>query len=182
MARSSTTESFKSLFYLDRLSQALQKASMCARRFRISFFISLVSVLLAGLSTLHAQTTLETLVIETGSVPIRFDVEVMRTDAERQRGMMGRAYLPQQRGMLFDFGAPEDVRMWMKDTPLPLDIIFIRADGTIARITKGEPFSTRVLPSGEPVLAVLELNGGTSTKLNIQPGNVVRHKLFGTAN
>ena len=153
---------------------------MTARLLKIAFFVTLVSVLLAGLSTLHAQTQVETLVIETASAPIRFDVEVMRTEAERQRGLMGRAYLPEQRGMLFDFGAPEEVRMWMKDTPLPLDIIFIRADGTIARITKGEPFSTRVLPSGEPVLGVLELNGGTSAKLNIQPGNVVRHKLFGT--
>ncbi|MBM3637412.1 MAG: DUF192 domain-containing protein [Alphaproteobacteria bacterium] len=155
---------------------------MCALRLPIYFFAALVSVLLAGLSTLDAQTKLEKLIIETRSIPISFDVEIMSTDAERQRGLMGRVYLPQQRGMLFDFGVPEDVRMWMKDTPLPLDIIFIRADGTIARITKGEPFSTRVLPSGEPVLAVLELNGGTSTRLNIQPGNVVRHKLFGTAN
>ncbi|MFM8607780.1 MAG: DUF192 domain-containing protein [Hyphomicrobiales bacterium] len=155
---------------------------MSARLLRISFFVSLVAVLLAGLSTLHAQTQLETLVIETASAPIRFDVEVMRTDEERQRGLMGRTYLPEKRGMLFDFGAPEDVRMWMKDTPLPLDIIFIRPDGTIARITRGEPFSTRTLPSGERVLGVLEVNGGTCARLNIKSGDVVRHKLFGTAN
>ena len=152
---------------------------MIARRLRVSFFIALVSFALVRPALLYAAA-LETLIIENASGPISFEVEVMRTDAERQRGLMGRAYLPEKRGMLFDFGAPEDVRMWMKDTPLPLDIIFIRSDGTIARITKGEPFSTRVLPSGEPVLAVLELNGGTSAKLNIQPGNVVRHKLFGT--
>ena len=70
--------------------------------------------------------------------------------------------------------------MWMKDTPLPLDMLFIRADGTIARITKGEPFSTRTLPSGEPVLGVLELNGGLSTRLGIKEGALVRHKLFGS--
>lgn len=154
---------------------------MIARRLRFSFFIALVSFALVRPALLHAAA-LETLIIENASGPISFEVEVMRTDAERQRGLMGRAYLPEKRGMLFDFGAPEDVRMWMKDTPLPLDIIFIRSDGTIARITKGEPFSTRVLPSGEPVLAVLEINGGMSARLNIQPGDLVRHKLFGTAN
>ena len=153
---------------------------MISRFLPFSLLIGLAALGLLQPDTVFAQAALETLVIETASGPISFDVEVMRTDEERQRGLMGRAYLPERRGMLFDFGAPEDVRMWMKDTPLPLDIIFIRANGTIARITKGEPFSTRVLPSGEPVLAVLELNGGTSAKLNIQPGNVVRHKLFGT--
>lgn len=93
---------------------------------------------------------------------------------------MGRAYMPEKRGMLFDFGAPEEVRMWMKDTPLPLDMLFIRADGTIVRITKGEPFSTRTLPSGGPVLGVLEINGGLSERLGIKEGALVRHQLFGT--
>lgn len=153
---------------------------MISRFLPFTLLIGLVVLGLLQPNTGFAQAALETLVIETVSGPISFDVEVMRTDEERQRGLMGRAYLPEKRGMLFDFGAPEEVRMWMKDTPLPLDMLFIRADGTIARITKGEPFSTRVLPSGEPVLGVLELNGGTGAKLNIQPGNVVRHKLFGT--
>ena len=153
---------------------------MVARLLRISFFITFMGIACAGPEALHAEAALETLVIEAASGPITFDVEVMRTEEERQRGLMGRAYLPEKRGMLFDFGSPEDVRMWMKDTPLPLDMLFIRADGTIARITKGEPFSTRTLPSGEPVLGVLELNGGLSTRLGIKEGALVRHKLFGS--
>ena len=128
----------------------------------------------------RAESTLEKVIIETPSGGVTFDVEVMRTEEERQRGLMARAYLPDMRGMLFDFGQPQDVRMWMKDTPLPLDIIFIRADGTIARITRGESFSTRTLPSGEPVLGVLEINGGLSARLGIKEGALVRHKLFGT--
>ena len=128
----------------------------------------------------HAEQRVEPLEIVTAAGSVTFDVEVMRTEEERQRGLMFRAYLPPMRGMLFDFGTPQDVRMWMKDTPLPLDMLFIRADGTIARITRGEPFSTRTLPSGEQVLGVLELNGGTSARFNIKSGDVVRHQLFGT--
>ena len=150
------------------------------RCLRVSFFVALWGLALFRAVALHAEPVLETLVIESVSGPVTFEVEVMRTEQERQRGLMGRAYMPEKRGMLFDFGAPEEVRMWMKDTPLPLDMLFIRADGTIVRITKGEPFSTRTLPSGGPVLGVLEINGGLSERLGIKEGALVRHQLFGT--
>ncbi|MEN9754464.1 MAG: hypothetical protein RLZ07_846 [Pseudomonadota bacterium] len=153
---------------------------MIARLLHISFVLCLVALGLVLPSAGRAESTLEKVIIETPSGGVTFDVEVMRTEEERQRGLMARAYLPDMRGMLFDFGQPQDVRMWMKDTPLPLDIIFIRADGTIARITRGESFSTRTLPSGEPVLGVLEINGGLSARLGIKEGALVRHKLFGT--
>lgn len=153
---------------------------MIARLLHIFFLLSLVVIGLLLPSAGHAESTLEKVIIETASGDVTFDVEVMRTEEERQRGLMARAYLPEMRGMLFDFGQPQEVRMWMKDTPLPLDIIFIRADGTIARITRGEPFSTRTLPSGEPVLGVLEINGGLSTRMGIKEGALVRHKLFGS--
>ena len=153
---------------------------MIARLLHIFFLLSLVVIGLLLPSAGHAESTLEKVIIETASGDVTFDVEVMRTEEERQRGLMARAYLPEMRGMLFDFGQPQEVRMWMKDTPLPLDMLFIRADGTIARITRGEPFSTRTLPSGEPVLGVLEINGGISERLGIKEGALVRHKLFGT--
>ncbi|NBU14563.1 MAG: DUF192 domain-containing protein [Alphaproteobacteria bacterium] len=153
---------------------------MTARLLRFSSFILFVILGAALPAVIHAASTLEPVTIETASGDVTFDVEVMRTEEERQRGLMARAYLPETRGMLFDFGQPQDVRMWMKDTPLPLDMLFIRADGTIARITRGEPFSTRTLPSGEPVLGVLEINGGISARLGIKEGGLVRHKLFGT--
>ena len=153
---------------------------MIARLLHIFFLLSLVVIGLLLPSAGHAESTLEKVIIETASGDVTFDVEVMRTEEERQRGLMARAYLPEMRGMLFDFGQPQEVRMWMKDTSLPLDMLFIRADGTIARITRGEPFSTRTLPSGEPVLGVLEINGGLSTRMGIKEGALVRHKLFGS--
>jgi uncharacterized membrane protein (UPF0127 family) len=108
-----------------------------------------------------------------------FKVEVMRNDADRARGLMFRKAMAADRGMLFDFEAVQPVNMWMKNTYLPLDMVFIRPDGTVARVAADtEPLSTKVIPSGEPVLAVLELNAGTAEKLGIRPGDRVEHALF----
>ncbi len=124
---------------------------------------------------------LEKLVIQTASGPRTFDVEVMRTDEERAKGLMNRRYLPAERGMLFDFKAEQPVAMWMMNTYIPLDMLFIRKDGTIARIAEmTEPLSTRTIASGENVLGVLEINGGLSAKLGIKPGDRVQHALFGS--
>ncbi len=84
--------------------------------------------------------------------------------------------------MLFDFKVEQPVSMWMMNTYIPLDMIFIRKDGTIARIAEmTEPLSTRTIASGENVLGVLEINGGLSAKLGIKPGDRVQHALFGVA-
>nr|WP_245265214.1 DUF192 domain-containing protein [Microvirga flocculans] len=108
-----------------------------------------------------------------------FKVEVARNDADRAQGLMFRRSMPADQGMLFDFGRVEPVSMWMQNTYLSLDMLFIRADGTIARIAANtEPLSTRTIPSGEPVLAVLELNAGTAARLGIRPGDRVEHPLF----
>ena len=108
-----------------------------------------------------------------------FKVEVARNDADRAQGLMFRRSMPADQGMLFDFGRVEPVSMWMQNTYLPLDMLFIRADGTIARIAANtEPLSTRTISSGEPVLSVLELNAGTAAKLGIKPGDRVEHPLF----
>ncbi|MHB2166108.1 DUF192 domain-containing protein [Alsobacter sp. R-9] len=130
----------------------------------------------------HAQAALERLVIQTTAGPKTFEVEVMRTDEERAKGLMNRRYLPADRGMLFDFKSEQPVAMWMMNTYIPLDMLFIRKDGTIARIAEmTEPLSTRTIASGENVLGVLEINGGVSAKLGIRPGDKVLHALFGTA-
>jgi uncharacterized membrane protein (UPF0127 family) len=108
-----------------------------------------------------------------------FRVEVARNDEQRAQGLMYRRSMPADQGMLFDFGRVEPVAMWMQNTYLPLDMLFIRPDGSIARIAAdAEPLSTRTIPSGEPVLAVLELNGGTTARLGIRPGDRVDHPLF----
>ena len=108
-----------------------------------------------------------------------FQVEVVDNDADRAKGLMYRKELPADRGMLFDFKREQDVSFWMQNTYIPLDMIFIRADGRIMRIQENvEPLSTRLIPSGGPVLGVLEVIGGTARKLGINPGDQVAHPIF----
>jgi uncharacterized membrane protein (UPF0127 family) len=147
------------------------------RRFRPGLPALGFLVLVAG--AVYAQA-LETLSIVTQSGQKQtFRVEVARNDADRAQGLMFRRSMPADQGMLFDFARVEPVSMWMQNTYLPLDMLFIRPDGTIARIAANtEPLSTRTIPSGEPVLAVLELNAGTAARLGIKPGDRVEHPVF----
>ena len=132
-----------------------------------------------GAPTGQAASALETLAIVSGDKRHAFQVEVMRTAEQRAKGLMHRRYMPADRGMLFDFVRVEPVAMWMENTFIPLDMLFIRADGTIARIAENtEPLSQRTIPSGEPVLSVLEINGGVSRTLGLKPGDRVEHSLF----
>ncbi len=134
--------------------------------------------LLAVVTGALAQT-FEPLSIVTRDGRHPFSVEVARNDADRAQGLMYRRTLAPDRGMLFDFGRTEPLSMWMKNTYIPLDMIFIRLDGTVARIAENaEPLSTRVISSGEPVSAVLEVAGGTAARLGIKPGDKVEHPLF----
>ncbi len=103
-----------------------------------------------------------------------FMVELAVNDEERARGLMYRKELPEGRGMLFDFRQEQEVSFWMKNTYIPLDMIFIRADGTIRRIAANtEPLSERTVPAGGPVRYVLEVIGGTARKLGIEAGDKV---------
>ncbi|HTS42025.1 MAG TPA: DUF192 domain-containing protein [Xanthobacteraceae bacterium] len=109
-----------------------------------------------------------------------FSVELAVTDEERARGLMYRKELPEGRGMLFDFKQDQDVSMWMKNTFIPLDMIFIQHDGRILRIAENtEPQSERIIPSGGQVRAVLEVIAGTAKKFGIAPGDHVAHPIFG---
>jgi uncharacterized membrane protein (UPF0127 family) len=108
-----------------------------------------------------------------------FAVEVVDNDADRAKGLMYRKELPEGRGMLFDFHRNQDVSFWMQNTYIPLDMVFIRGDGRILRIEENtEPLSTRLIPSGGPVRAVLEVIGGTTRKLGIAPGDRVASPIF----
>jgi uncharacterized membrane protein (UPF0127 family) len=108
-----------------------------------------------------------------------FSVEVVDNDADRAKGLMFRKDLPEGKGMLFDFKHEQDVSFWMENTYIPLDMLFIRGDGRILRIAENtEPLSTRMIPSGGPVLAVLEVIGGTARKLGLAPGDRVASPLF----
>jgi hypothetical protein len=108
-----------------------------------------------------------------------FSVELAVTEAERAQGLMNRKSLPEGQGMLFDFHRDQEVGFWMKNTYIPLDMIFIRSDGRIMRIAENtEPLSERIVPSNGAVRAVLEVIGGTSRKLGIAPGDRVAHPIF----
>jgi len=123
-----------------------------------------------------------TLVIDTAGGEQEFDIELALTPEQQQRGLMFRQKLGVHEGMLFDFVQTQPLSFWMANTLIPLDMLFINADGTIARIhANAEPLSTRNIDSGTPVRAVLEINGGAARMLGIKPGDKVRHTVFGTA-
>ena len=109
----------------------------------------------------------------------RFTVELASTPEERAQGLMFRKALAPDAGMLFDFKELGPVAMWMKNTVIPLDMLFIGRDGRIVRIAERTvPLSLTPIPSGEPVLAVLELNSGTAARLGVRPGDRVVHPIL----
>lgn len=110
-----------------------------------------------------------------------FSVEMATTEEEKQTGLMYRKELADGKGMLFDFNPEQEVSMWMKNTYVSLDMIFIRADGRILRIAENtEPMSTKIISSRGPARAVLEVVAGTAQKYGIRPGDRVGHPLFGS--
>ena len=122
------------------------------------------------------------LAIETAGGRVDFTVELAATPAQRQQGLMYRRKLARDAGMLFDYGRVQPVAMWMKNTFIPLDMLFIGEDGNIVRIAQRTvPHSLAVVASGDPVRAVLELKGGSAARFGIKPGDRVRHEIFGTA-
>ena len=136
-------------------------------------------VLLAAWAPANAagQATIE-IVSSTGVHA--FDVKLATNDAERERGLMFVKHLPEGQGMLFDFKTDQSVAFWMRNTYIPLDMIFIRGNGTIAHIAEdAKPLSDALIPSDGPVRAVLEVIAGTVEKLGIKPGDRVTGSIFG---
>ena len=122
------------------------------------------------------------LAIESAAVSHRFTIELAVTPEQKARGLMFRKSMPADHGMLFDYGAPSEIAMWMKNTYLPLDMIFIDAPGRINHIVeRAVPLSKALIASGDLARAVLELNGGTVARLGLKRGDKVRHAIFGTA-
>jgi uncharacterized membrane protein (UPF0127 family) len=108
-----------------------------------------------------------------------FSVEMATSEKEKETGLMYRKELPDGKGMLFDFSPEQQISMWMKNTYIPLDMIFIRADGRILRIAENtEPMSTKIISSGGLAKGVLEVIAGTAQKYGIAPGDRVAHPLF----
>lgn len=144
---------------------------------RIFFFV--VLGVLGVVNLVRAADALSPLTIHTASGPHRFNVELADTAEKRSVGLMHRPAMAADSGMLFDFKTDGQVTMWMRNTRIPLDMLFITRDGRIANIAERTvPFSETTIPSKGPVRAVLELNGGTSARLKIRPGDRVDHPMF----
>ncbi len=153
----------------------------CRRRAIMRLLIALIAAV--GVWTIQAAPVraaeLEPLEIVTKSGVHVFSVELAKTEQQRMTGLMYRKELPEGRGMLFDFSPEQNVSMWMKNTFISLDMIFIRSDGRILRIAENTtPQSEKIIPSGGPAKAVLEVIAGTARKYGIEPGDRVAHPLF----
>lgn len=126
-----------------------------------------------------AGMKLEPLTLVTASGPHALRVEVARTPQEQALGLMYRTELANGQGMLFVHERPQDVAMWMKNTYIPLDMVFIKRDGTVHRIArKTEPHSEALIHSEGEVNAVLEIAGGAAKAYGLEPGDKVRHQFF----
>ena len=122
------------------------------------------------------------LTILSASGPHRFKVELAETPAQMTQGLMFRTSLAPDAGMLFDYKEPTAATMWMRNTLIPLDMLFIDAQGRIVNIhQRAVPESLDLIAAGAPVRAVIELNGGTASRLGIQPGDQVMHPIFRNA-
>jgi uncharacterized membrane protein (UPF0127 family) len=122
------------------------------------------------------------LTIDTARGPQRFSVELALSPQQQQQGLMFRQQMAPDAGMLFVFPQTQPTAFWMKNTLIPLDMLFIAADGRIVDIhERAVPLSEASIPAKEPVKAVLELNGGTVERLGIKLGDVVHHPAFGNA-
>jgi hypothetical protein len=155
--------------------------SVDPRRVRAGRWMVLaVAVALCAFAGVSARAaSVQQLEIVTKSGVQVFSVEMATTEQEKETGLMYRKELPDGKGMLFDFSPEQQVSMWMKNTYIPLDMIFIRADGRILRIAENtEPLSTKIIPSGGPAKGVLEVIAGTAKKYGIEPGDRVGHPLF----
>jgi len=145
----------------------------------------LVAGIFTGLFGLRAGAQLQrfatselTIVSSTG--PHHFAVEVAKTPEQMEQGLMFRRDMAPDSGMLFEYPAPTVATMWMRNTLIPLDMLFVDAQGRIINIhERAVPLSLEVISAAAPVRAVIELNGGTASRLGIAPGDLVRHPFFG---
>ena len=155
----------------------LNKITHIGRELSISIML-LVAV--ACSEYVNAENTGDSLTIRTsGGKEVNYQVEIADTDITRQRGLMYRMEMPTNNGMLLDFGSAQKISIWMKNTFIPLDIIYIGADGMIAKIVPDAvPHSTTLMNSDSKVRAVLEVNAGQAAYHDIKPGDRVLYHVF----
>lgn len=139
----------------------------------LAFGIAVVG--LVGYFILSFQARGEEVIILTDSGEHKFQVEIADTPETRSRGLMERPELDEDRGMLFLYPSERQVTMWMKNTMISLDMLFIDPNGRIVRVARNaRPYSLSIIPSGEPVIAVLELAGGVSKAIQVKKGDLLK--------
>ena len=149
---------------------------------RFGASLAFVALILALPGPVRAGSSLpvETVTIETTKGRTAFQAEIADTAQERSQGLMFRQSMPQGHAMLFDFGKPRAVAMWMKNTRISLDMIFADNRGKVIAVAEDTvPFSTDTISVNEPVRAVLEVNAGTARRIGLKPGGRLIHPLFG---
>lgn len=150
------------------------KVSPRVRRVWLALLLALFPVLARA-----GAGTFEPLTIVTKQGRFSFQVEVMRDRNEQRLGMMYRRALAPDKGMLFQYDKEQVSTFWMKNTYVPLDMIFITAAGTVHRIAEAvQPLSTQTVSSGAPVLGVLEVVAGTAKRIGLESGDRIEHEMF----
>jgi uncharacterized membrane protein (UPF0127 family) len=148
---------------------------------RAAFAAARLAFVLLLLSVASACSADSRAVFHTAKGDFAFTVEIADTDAERERGLMFRTALAPDAGMLFDFHRPQQVTFWMQNTLIPLDMIFIGADGIVKTIhVNARPMDTTTIPSGVPVRFVMEIAGGRSREIGLEVGDRFEHPRVGT--
>ncbi|MCW6507569.1 DUF192 domain-containing protein [Lichenifustis flavocetrariae] len=145
----------------------------------IRFGVVAALVFFAACGVGWASPAVEHLRIETASGSHNFEVEVMRSRPDLEKGLMFRRQMAADHGMLFDFGQPQDVLMWMKNTYLPLDMVFIDAQGIVINVAHDAvPMTETTIPSNGAALGVLEINAGVANKIGLKTGDTVKASIF----
>ena len=153
---------------------------------RAVLFCLFVAALAMMMGAASAQTEMkmrrDTLTLHTASGAHRIDIEVAESDREKAFGLMFRRSMGDSEGMLFPYPTPQEITMWMRNTFISLDMIFIRADGIVHRIeTDTEPHSERIIASEGNVTGVLEMKAGSARRLGLKPGDRAEHAHFKSA-
>ena len=157
----------------------LRKGNKSAVLLAVALFLALIWVLPRAYAPTGSDIPTETLAIETAFGRLEFTVEVPITPPQQQKGLMYREHLDTDKGMLFVRQREQEMAMWMKNTLIPLDMLFITADGRIGHIIHAVPQSLEHLSANQPVLAVLELASGVTAEKGIAVGDRVINRHFG---
>jgi uncharacterized protein len=155
---------------------------MISRRALLPVPVMLITALSLSVAAELQQFPTSQLTIVSPSGQHKFKIEVAETPAQMTQGLMFRRSLAPDAGMLFDYKQPTVATMWMRNTLIPLDMLFVDTQGRIINIhERAVPQSLDVIAAAGPVRAVIELNGGTAARLGIAPGDQVKHPIFGDA-